>query len=165
VAREGVTEHFPGAGGRIEALRRQLRHEGGRRVSQSELATLADVSRATLSVAINADRLTGRTARKLARILETSEDVILYGESPTGQWEPAPDGEEVAPSPNAAALEEWVSNLDRIVLTLRNFPGGDIGQKLKIGFLNAVEDIARDTGNKLPIEYYALRKQVQDGDL
>lgn len=137
----------------------------GERLTQSELADLAGVSRATLSVAINADRLTGRTARKLAAVLESTEDAILYGDSPSGQWEPAPDSEPKPHSSNAEELEEWISNLDRIVVTLRNFPGGEIGQRLKIGFLNAVEDIARDTGNKLPLEYYRLRKQVQDGEL
>lgn len=159
-----MTDLFPGAGARIEALRRQLRTADGRRLNQAELADLADVSRATLSVAINADRLTGRTARKLAKVLRAEEDEILYGVTPSGQWEPAPE-ETPAPSPNAQELEEWVSNLDRIVLTLRNFPGGEIGQKLKIGFLNAVEDIARETGNRLPLEYYALRKRVQDDEL
>lgn len=162
--REGVTDLFPGAGERIETLRRRARGAEGHRLTQGELADKAEISRATYSVAVNQDRLTARTARKLAAVLDSTEEAILYGESVSGQWDPRPD---VGPptSREGEELEEWISNLDRIVLTLRNFPGGEVGQKLKVGFLNAVEDIARDTGNKLPLEYYALRKRVQDGEL
>jgi hypothetical protein len=91
------------------------------------------------------------------------EEARIAVESVSGQWEPRPE-EEGGTSPHGVELEEFVSNMDRIVLTLRNFPGGELGVRIKIGFLNLVEDVARETGNKLPIEYYRIRKEVQDGE-
>lgn len=156
---------FPGLGGRLAALLRQQQRGGdGTRITQLELANQAGISRQTLSDAMNADRASNRTIRQLAKVLEVPEDALRDPQY-RDQWEPPAEVREDATSPAGVELEEFLSNFDRIVRTLRNMPGGELGMKLKIGFLNAVEDVARETGNKLPLEYYQLRKRVSDGEL
>lgn len=112
--------------------------------------------------------MTGRTPATLgdvdafALLLEV-EPRRLVPDNLAGQWEPSTEGQR-DPSAQGLELEEFVSNMDRIVMTLRNFPGGELGVRIKIGFLNLVEDVARETGHKLPLEYYRIRKEVQDGE-
>lgn len=147
-------------------LVKQLREE--RRMSPEDLAEKAGIPGTTLW-----RRLTGRGAITVDEVRRIAEalgvpNAVLVREAITaegGQWEPGPDVESLDPSPAGEAITDYVGNLDRILRTLRSFPGGDLGKRLKIGYLNLVEDIARDTGNVMPLEYYGLRKQVNDGEL
>ena len=98
--------------------------------------------------------------------LETVLDVPqgALGSTPTGQWEPEPPGEgEEAPS--ETELGEFVSNMDRIVRTLRTMPSGPVGKPIKIAVLNATEQAAAETGAMLPREYYDIRRRVLAGEL
>lgn len=134
------------------------------RLTRSDLAAKAGLSRDRVQQALRGT-VTVKTARKIASALGVTEEFLLTGKDGDQQWEPADSVAEPAPSYAGEQLEEFLSNMDRIVRTLRNFPGGELGMRLKIGFLNAVEDVARETGNKLPLEYYQLRKRVSDGEL
>lgn len=148
----------------------------------TELAGKVGVSRQTIHRAIAANLMSRGIAQRVAEVLRVPEPYLLYGSGPSHiegdvaavesdfgpvdtQWEPTTAVREDSQSYNAEQLEEFLRNFDNIVRTLRNFPGGPLGMKLKIGYLNAVEDVARETGNKLPLEYYQLRKRVADGEL
>lgn len=83
------------------------------------------------------------------------------------QWEPTPDelSSTTGSTPADEAIEDYLSNLERVLVTLRNFPGGPLGQRLKIGYLNAIEDIAREVGERLPPTFWDLRRRVHDGEI
>jgi transcriptional regulator with XRE-family HTH domain len=146
-----------GLGGRLNAVMFRLG------MSQTELAQKSGVSRDRVWRAVNHSEGTVRTIRALATALGVTADSLMHGEP--SEIEPAGRVSEESPSYAGQQLEDFLSNFDSIVRTLRNFPGGPLGMRLRIGFLNAIEDAARETGNKLPIEYYELRKKVSDGEL
>lgn len=157
-----MTDLYPGSGARLEALRRLSKNpDSGRRYTQGELADRAEVSRATYSVAVNNDRMTARTARKLAATLGVSHESILFGESPSGQWEPEPDPPETPQSEAGRQLEDVFSNLDRIVRMLSN-SDQPLSSEAKISILNHIEDAAREAGQVLPPEYWQIRARIHN---
>jgi transcriptional regulator with XRE-family HTH domain len=158
LAEGGGVRAIKGLGARLNDL---LFRRG---ISRTQLAERSGVSRDRVQAALRGEA-TGKTVKKLAAALDVSDEFLLTGEGGY-QWEPGAESGAVSePSAEGAQLEEFLSDFDRIVRTLRNFPGGELGTRLKIGFLNAVEDVARETGNKLPMEFYELRKRVSDGEL
>ena len=44
-------------------------------------------------------------------------------------------------------------------------PSGDGGRRLKRALLNAVEDLAIDAGQTLPIAFAEIRRRVLEGEL
>lgn len=152
-------------GEQVERLRKALPKE--RRPGKAELAAKVGISRSRWHrIMTGRAKLTADEALRLTKILETDVYTLIAHDVPLQQWEPEPDvPNDDGITPEGAQLEDYLSNFDRIVRTLRNFPGGKLGQRLKIGYLNGVEDAARETGNKLPLEFFTLRKRVLDGDL
>ena len=48
---------------------------------------------------------------------------------------------------------------------IRTLPSGDGGRRLKRALLNAVEDLAVEAGQALPIDYSEIRRRVLAGEL
>ena len=150
------------------AVVERLRKERG--YSKQGLARLLGISRAQVWRIMTGrarladaelDKLAAALAVPVARLTSAIQDSERNG----GQWEPSDDSSGTGNSPQDDAIEDYLSNLDRILVTLRNFPGGSIGLRLKLGYLNAVEDVAREVGEKLPPRYWELRRRVHDGEV
>jgi hypothetical protein len=92
-------------------------------MTQITLGDRAHLSRQTVGTAINSDLATPRTVKRLAKALDVPEAALL-SDSYT-HWEPAPDAPEStdgsATTVAGRELEEFVSSMDRIIVTLRRF--------------------------------------------
>lgn len=159
--REGLTE----LGQRIEDLRRAagLNTQGLARKAAMSRQHLWRISTGRTDVE------TGDVVR-IARALGVAPSELLP-DLGAGQWEPETDRDAAAagsgdePTPAGRELEAFMSNMERIVHLLSNSSGGDITQAVKIGLLNGIEQVARETGNKLPPEYGEIRRRVINGEL
>lgn len=148
------------------ALVDELRRSRG--LSKEGLARVVGVSRVHLWRAC-----TGRSALSEAELLRVADALVVSRsrldrallEDQGGQWEPDPErAEPPAGSEQDEEIERYLSNLGRILVTLRNFPGGEMGRRLKLEYLNGVEEIAREVGQKLPPRYWDVRRRVQEGE-
>lgn len=135
-----------------------LRSEGG--LSRAGLARRIGVSRVQLWRAITGrTRLTDGQLYELAAVLGLPVARLLRAVDEDASIEPDSD------APEDSEIENYLSNLGRILVTLRNFPGGEMGLRLKLAYLNGVEEIAREVGQKLPPRYWDVRRRVQEGEV
>jgi transcriptional regulator with XRE-family HTH domain len=68
--------------------------------------------------------------------------------------------------PSAApTLSDFLSDASHLAATFRTLPTGDPGRRLKRALLNAVEDLAVETGQPLTLAYSELRRSVLHGEL
>ena len=69
------------------------------------------------------------------------------------------------PVATVATASEYLTDPAHLGATLRTLPSGDGGRRLKRALLNAVEDLAMDAGQALPVDYSEMRRRVLAGEL
>jgi hypothetical protein len=62
-------------------------------------------------------------------------------------------------------INEYLSDPARLTATLRTLPEGDAGRRLKRALLNAVEDLAVEASQPLPVDFSEIRRRVLAGEL
>lgn len=147
-------------GKRIEMLRIE------RGLSKQFLARHAGTSRQQLwRVMTGKSELTSALKSRLAEALQvpTAEFDNVGGRNARGQTvstvmralEPA----------TALQLPSYLAQPDTISRTLATMPSGDAGRLLKRRFLDALEDMAIDSGCALDTRFFELRRRVVAGEL
>jgi transcriptional regulator with XRE-family HTH domain len=66
---------------------------------------------------------------------------------------------------NAPTVSEYLFDAQHLAATIRTMPSGDGGRRLKRALLNAVEDLAVEAGQPLPLEYSEIRRRVLASEL
>ena len=66
---------------------------------------------------------------------------------------------------NAPTVSEYLFDAQHLAASIRTLPSGDGGRRLKRALLNAVEDLAVEAGQALPLEYSEIRRRVLAGEL
>jgi transcriptional regulator with XRE-family HTH domain len=150
-------------GKRLEILRIE------RGVSKQLLARHAGTSRQQLwRVMTGKSELTSSLRERLASALAV-EPRTLTGEPPRA--DPASStfagrfGFPAILPGIAPTVGDYLTNADHLAATLRTLPSGDGGRRLKRALLNAVEDLAVEAGQALPLEYSEIRRRVLAGEL
>jgi transcriptional regulator with XRE-family HTH domain len=158
---EGVPE-LTQLGKRLEILRIE------RGVSKQRLARHAGTSRQQLwRVMTGKSELTSSLRERLATALSVEPGTLA---SSTGAHrESAAFGSNFgfpATLPaSAPTVAEYLVEPAHLAATIRSLPSGDGGRRLKRTLLNAVEDLAVEAGQALPIEYSEIRRRVLAGEL
>ncbi|MCY7378320.1 MAG: helix-turn-helix domain-containing protein [Gemmatimonadaceae bacterium] len=67
-----------------------------------------------------------------------------------------------APPP---AVSTYLADVRHLEATIMTLPSGDGGRRLKRALLNAVEDLAIDAAQTLPIDFAEIRRRVLAGEL
>jgi transcriptional regulator with XRE-family HTH domain len=149
-------------GKRLEILRIE------RGVSKQRLARHAGTSRQQLwRVMTGKSELTSSLRERLALALSV-EPASLSGAGPSTVSQPAFGsalGFPVALPASAPTVSEYLVEAEHLASTLRTLPSGDGGRRLKRALLNAVEDLAVEAGQSLPIAYSEIRRRVLAGEL
>jgi transcriptional regulator with XRE-family HTH domain len=161
VLHQGVPE-LTGLGKRLEILRIE------RGISKQRLARHAGTSRQQLwRVMTGKSELTTALRERLAEALAV-DPAMLTGAIPAAtQTFSLAAAQSSAATPVAAAptIEEYLTGPVRLAATLRTLPTGDAGRRLKRALLNAVEDLAMESGRALPSDYSEIRRRVLAGEL
>jgi transcriptional regulator with XRE-family HTH domain len=158
---EGVPE-LTQLGKRLEILRIE------RGVSKQRLARHAGTSRQQLwRVMTGKSELTSSLRERLATALSV-EPASLSADSRVA---PAQNGFGSAfgypptlPT-TAPSVSEYLVDAQHLATTIRSLPSGDGGRRLKRALLNAVEDLAVEAGQALPLDYSEIRRRVLAGEL
>ena len=149
-------------GKRLEILRIE------RGVSKQRLARHAGTSRQQLwRVMTGKSELTNGLRDRLARALAI-EPASLVTESLSAQTSThALYTGAVADTRTVTAFTvgEYLTDAALLTTTLRTMPVGDGGRRLKRALLNALEDIADETGRALPVDYSDIHRRVLSGEL
>jgi hypothetical protein len=58
------------------------------------------------------------------------------------------------------SVSEYLNDAQHLAATIQTLPAGDGGRRLKRALLNAVEDLAVEAGQALPIDYSEIRRRV-----
>jgi hypothetical protein len=154
-------QEVPGLGARLLRLLRQTRSSEGRRLTQLALAEKAHISRQTIGAAINSDRATPRTIRRLAKALCVQESALLADVDL--QWEPEPEAlSDDSTSVAGRELADFAASMDRIVRQLSDGTGAPLSPRAKIAILNGVAEAARLAGQTPPREYFDVLRKVSD---
>ena len=66
---------------------------------------------------------------------------------------------------NAPTVTDYLTDAAHLAASLRTLPSGDAGRRLKRALLNAVEDLAVEAGQALPLDYSEIRRRVLAGEL
>ena len=158
---EGAPE-LTALGKRLEILRIE------RGVSKQRLARHAGTSRQQLwRVMTGKSELTSSLRERLANAL------AVEARSLSGEPVPAPSAPQFGsafgfpptlPS-TAPSLGEYLVDASLLTATMHTLPSGDGGRRLKRALLNAVEDLAVEAGQALPLDYSEIRRQVLAGEL
>jgi transcriptional regulator with XRE-family HTH domain len=159
---EGVPE-LTQLGKRLEILRIE------RGVSKQRLARHAGTSRQQLwRVMTGKSELTSSLRERLALALSV-EPASLSGVGQSATMQPATFGSAFGFPPalpaSAPPVSEYLVDAEHLTSTLRTLPSGDGGRRLKRALLNAVEDLAVESGQSLPIAYSEIRRRVLAGEL
>jgi transcriptional regulator with XRE-family HTH domain len=158
---EGVPELTP-LGKRLEILRIE------RGVSKQRLARHAGTSRQQLwRVMTGKSELTTSLRDRLAAALAV-ESGALVGTTANTQSRSDLQPAALALVSNAAApvsLADYLTDARHLAATLRSMPTGDGGRRLKRALLNAVEDLAVESGSALPVDYSEIHRRVLSGEL
>jgi hypothetical protein len=62
-------------------------------------------------------------------------------------------------------VSQYLIEAQHLAATIRTLPSGDGGRRLKRALLNAVEDLAVEAGQSLPLDYSEIRRRVLAGEL
>lgn len=161
IAGQGVPE-LTALGKRLEILRIQ------RGVSKQHLARHAGTSRQQLwRVMTGKSDLTGSLRERLASALAVDPQSLYANGGFASAFRPS------SPTPDAArpalavapTMHDYLADPAHVSSTLRTLPAGDGGRRLKRALLNAVEDLAVEAGQALPLDYSEIRRRVLAGDL
>ncbi len=154
---EGVPE-LTQIGKRLEILRIQ------RGVSKQRLARHAGTSRQQLwRVMTGKSELTSSLRERLAFAL--SVEPALLSPDNSGSSAASTFANPVARLFSAPPLSDFLVDAHHLSATLRTLPTGDGGRRLKRALLNAVEDLAVEAGQALPLDYSEIRRRVLAGEL
>jgi transcriptional regulator with XRE-family HTH domain len=142
-------------GKRIEMLRIE------RGLSKQFLARHAGTSRQQLwRVMTGKSELTGALRSRLAEALQVP---VAEFDRVGNQTQSAAVA---APGPRTPLhVSSYLAQPDTISRTLATMPTGDSGRMLKRRFLDALEDMALDTGCALDARFFDLRRRVLAGEL
>jgi transcriptional regulator with XRE-family HTH domain len=152
-------------GKRLEILRIE------RGISKQHLARHAGTSRQQLwRVMTGKSELTSSLRDRLAGALSVDPSVLVSVAAPPATHTFALRGVAGTAAVTAAAesaptIDEYLLDPRRLAATLRTLPSGDPGRRLKRALLNAVEDLAMETGRALPVDYSETRRRVLAGEL
>jgi transcriptional regulator with XRE-family HTH domain len=160
---DGLAEGAPELtqlGKRLEILRIE------RGVSKQHLARHAGTSRQQLwRVMTGKSELTSSLRERLAFALSVEPGTL-------SQFSPAPmhraDSVALAPARSpfqTPTLSDYLTDAQHLAATIQTLPAGDAGRRLKRALLNAVEDLAVEAGQALPIDYSEIRRRVLAGEL
>lgn len=153
---EGVADLTP-LGMHIEFLRIE------RAMSKQRLAQRAGTSRQQLwRVMTGKSELTKSFRDRLASALSIDIAELV---SPTAARSAAVSQYTPAVSIPSVSMAEYLANAEHLAVTLRTLPSGDQGRRLKRSLLNAVEDLAVESGRALPLEYSEIHRRVLAGEL
>ncbi|MDB4915779.1 MAG: hypothetical protein JWM95_3423 [Gemmatimonadetes bacterium] len=151
---EGVADLTP-LGMRIEFLRIE------RAISKQRLAQRAGTSRQQLwRVMTGKSELTSSFRERLASALAI-EAASLVSPPLTRSATQYTPSVSIAP----VTVAEYLTDAEHLAVTLRTLPSGDHGRRLKRTLLNAVEDLAVESGRALPLEYSEIHRRVLAGEL
>jgi transcriptional regulator with XRE-family HTH domain len=160
---EGVPELTP-LGKRLEILRIE------RGVSKQRLARHAGTSRQQLwRVMTGKSELTTSLRERLASALAVESATLVSGVQVSAHLHSA-----ASPMATTAAgattnppttVTEYLTDPAHLATTLRTLPSGDAGRRLKRALLNALEDLAVETGRSLPVDYSEIHRRVLSGEL
>jgi transcriptional regulator with XRE-family HTH domain len=162
---EGLAEGAPELtqlGKRLEILRIE------RGISKQHLARHAGTSRQQLwRVMTGKSELTSSLRERLAFALSVEPAALSQFNVPrTDRFAdgPAP----FAPTHSSfgtPSVSDYLANAEHLAATIQTLPTGDGGRRLKRALLNAVEDLAVEAGQALPIDYSEIRRRVLAGEL
>jgi transcriptional regulator with XRE-family HTH domain len=160
---EGVPE-LTALGKRLEILRIE------RGVSKQRLARHAGTSRQQLwRVMTGKSELTSSLRERLAVALSVEAGELLQATMPRSQSRADTTqtllGYRTANANSALSLGDYLTDARHLALTLATLPTGDGGRRLKRALLNAVEDLAVESGRALPIDYSEIHRRVLAGEL
>lgn len=158
---EGAAE-LTKLGKRLEILRIE------RGLSKQKLARHAGTSRQQLwRVMTGKSELTSSLRERLAMALSVESAVIttgVAGASHVSVFSASATGIAAA-SAAPIAIAEYLTDPQCLVATLRTLPVGDGGRRIKRALLNALEDLAVESGHALPIDYSEIHRRVLTGEL
>ena len=158
---EGVPE-LTQLGKHLEILRIE------RGVSKQRLARHAGTSRQQLwRVMTGKSELTSSLRERLAIALSVEPGTLSPTSSARGDAAAFGSSFGFPPSlpANAPTVSEYLHDANHLAATIRTLPSGDGGRRLKRALLNAVEDLAVEAGQALPLEYSEIRRRVLAGEL
>jgi transcriptional regulator with XRE-family HTH domain len=148
-------------GKRLEILRIE------RGVSKQRLARHAGTSRQQLwRVMTGKSELTSSLRERLATALAVEPRTLSSDRSPAPSAPRFGSAFGFPPTLPASAptLADYLLDASLLTATLRTLPSGDGGRRLKRALLNAVEDLAVEAGQALPLDYSEIRRQVLAGE-
>ncbi|MEO5813666.1 MAG: helix-turn-helix transcriptional regulator [Gemmatimonadaceae bacterium] len=149
-------------GKRLEILRIE------RGVSKQRLARHAGTSRQQLwRVMTGKSELTTSLRERLASALAVESATLVAGQHvPTHALsaEISASGTNISAT-STATVDEYLGDPQLLAATLRTLPSGGGGRRLKRALLNALEDLAVETGRSLPIDYSEIHRRVLAGEL
>jgi transcriptional regulator with XRE-family HTH domain len=153
-------------GKRLEILRIE------RGVSKQRLARHAGTSRQQLwRVMTGKSELTSSLRERLASALAV-EPGILSASGATRSVATAALGysspvvvHPPTPAAQTPTVSEYLVDARLLAATIHTLPSGDGGRRLKRALLNAVEDLAVEAGQSLPLDYSEIRRRVLAGEL
>ena len=158
---EGVPE-LTQLGKRLEILRIE------RGLSKQRLARHAGTSRQQLwRVMTGKSELTSSLRERLALALSV-EPARLSATGPSSASSAAfgsAFGFPAALPPSTPTVSEYLVEATHLAATIRTLPSGDGGRRLKRALLNAVEDLAVEAGQALPVDYSEIRRRVLAGEI
>jgi len=159
---EGMAE-LTALGKRLEILRIE------RGVSKQRLARHAGTSRQQLwRVMTGKSELTTSLRERLASALAVESSTLVAGQHvPTHALsaEISAAGTSNSMPGSTASIDEYLADPQLLAATLRTLPAGGGGRRLKRALLNALEDLAVETGRSLPIDYSEIHRRVLAGEL
>lgn len=160
---DGGSAELTVVGKRLEILRIE------RGFSKQRLARHAGTSRQQLwRVMTGKSELTTSLRERLASALAVESAVITTGVAGSSQVSVFAQASGVStPSLSAGpiSLGEYLTDPQHLILTLSTLPSGDSGRRVKRALLNAIEDLAVETGRALPIAYSEIHRSVLAGEL
>lgn len=144
-----------------------LRIERG--VSKQRLARHAGTSRQQLWRVMTGKSELTRTLRDRLALALSVEPATLRSEHHGRATRPVvlgPHSPGMTTLPAAPpAVSHYLAEARHLEATISTLPSGDGGRRLKRALLNAVEDLAVDAGQTLPIDFSEIRRRVLAGEL
>jgi transcriptional regulator with XRE-family HTH domain len=164
---EGAPE-LTSLGKRLEILRIE------RGISKQRLARHAGTSRQQLwRVMTGKSEMTSSLRERLAGALSVDPSVLAASAGASRSQTfglvanvQSPFAEQGAtPIPLPPSIAAYLSDCTHLGATLQTLPGGDAGRRLKRALLNALEDLAVEAAQPLPLDFPEIRRRVLAGEL